>query len=927
MTSSQIVPASTTAVLGGAGGGKPGDLLDTLIVTPGSTSPGSIVATDGVTSYTLFNGGASSLTNLTPFTIRPALRSAAAGWVLAVGANLSVLAEGAFSYQDIQPPHYVTVPVVVAEPPVVGTPLSIQQGIWTGSPSSYTYQWYSDVAGAISGATSATYTPVLADLNRRLYCQVTASNSAPSGSQSVFTPTTRRVTPVPTTKPVNTVAPVITGTATVGSLLSGSNGTWNNSPSGFTYQWYQDSTPIDGQTLSSYLIASGDLGHTIKFVVTATNDGGSTSQASSPTATVTAGGVTPILDTLGSLPVSAWSSRVLKSSFVGTPMPNTTGIVTGFNDQVGTNNLSSVGSPSVNANGVGVDSVGTGQAFCNMNGTSQKLSMGSTVVFAGDFDIWCAIVGDVTNPTSQGLMGHNGFAGSYIRVHSAINNNMAFRNDAGTSVELALASNYRRGSHVYRFSRSGSTITVYLDGVTMGTVTLAGTMTLDMLGSTQNGNWLKGGVCEFMYYNGSILGSTDAGLLLTNMTSVWRSSLYYDPVSGNDANSGVNSAEALATLAYMRSGVFHPGQQHRLLAGSTFRRDPLFIAQSNADGSQASPITVDKYGPGALPLILGSEQFTSGWTQVLGDVWNITGGAGSSGAVSPACWIISGGNTYRQTSTGATFGLLTQGQSAVSGTTLQICMPTALTGVSPNSCVVEHAQSLSGQGDDNIHASNVWWTFSNLKTMYSTGDGCRLNGAGSAASSVVAWYNSQDGHGQGNDGSQITVLTSCDSQFNGSGDTTGGSDGDGFSSHGSSKTTFVSCTANSNDKSSFNHEESTTIVQTNCTGLNANLPLNYLDQPGTNPPGTWTITGGTYKCKPGSSITYVLGALSSNHVGGAGANGGGVINLSGVTLDTNGSGGACIFSPSTSYVNVAAVGCTLVGTQQSWSGHGTISVT
>jgi hypothetical protein len=40
-----------------------------------------------------------------------------------------------------------------------------------------------------------------------------------------------------TSPPVNTVAPAVTGTATQGQTLTTDNGTWTNSPTGYTYQW------------------------------------------------------------------------------------------------------------------------------------------------------------------------------------------------------------------------------------------------------------------------------------------------------------------------------------------------------------------------------------------------------------------------------------------------------------------------------------------------------------------------------------------------------------------------------------------------------------------------------------------------------------------------------------------------------------------
>lgn len=82
--------------------------------------------------------------------------------------------------------------------------------------------------------------------------------------------------------PGNTVLPVISGTATSGSTLTTTNGTWTNSPTSFTYQWTRADTitPISGATASTYVLTATDVGHTITVSVTATNAIGSTSATS-----------------------------------------------------------------------------------------------------------------------------------------------------------------------------------------------------------------------------------------------------------------------------------------------------------------------------------------------------------------------------------------------------------------------------------------------------------------------------------------------------------------------------------------------------------------------------------------------------------------------------------------------------------------------
>jgi chitodextrinase len=82
--------------------------------------------------------------------------------------------------------------------------------------------------------------------------------------------------------PANTTEPVITGTVATGDMLSVSRGTWTGSPTSYSYQWQDCGTDgtgcsnIVGAMSSTYTVASGDAGHTIEAVVTATNGAGST---------------------------------------------------------------------------------------------------------------------------------------------------------------------------------------------------------------------------------------------------------------------------------------------------------------------------------------------------------------------------------------------------------------------------------------------------------------------------------------------------------------------------------------------------------------------------------------------------------------------------------------------------------------------------
>jgi hypothetical protein len=97
-TDYETVAASQTDQVLGTTGTK-GDVLERVLVIPGTTSPGVVSIKDGSAggSITLFTGGAGSVATLTPFVIRVGARSTGAGgWRVTTGANVSVIAVGRF---------------------------------------------------------------------------------------------------------------------------------------------------------------------------------------------------------------------------------------------------------------------------------------------------------------------------------------------------------------------------------------------------------------------------------------------------------------------------------------------------------------------------------------------------------------------------------------------------------------------------------------------------------------------------------------------------------------------------------------------------------------------------------------------------------------------------------------------------------------
>lgn len=88
--------------------------------------------------------------------------------------------------------------------------------------------------------------------------------------------------------------PAISGAATEGQALTASPGSWTNNPGTFTYQWQDceasgnNCSNLPGEAGVTHFLGAGDVGHTLRVVVTATNVAGSAAATSAPSAVVTA---------------------------------------------------------------------------------------------------------------------------------------------------------------------------------------------------------------------------------------------------------------------------------------------------------------------------------------------------------------------------------------------------------------------------------------------------------------------------------------------------------------------------------------------------------------------------------------------------------------------------------------------------------------
>jgi CSLREA domain-containing protein len=166
----------------------------------------------------------------------------------------------------------------------VGQTLTANPGVWSGSPTSYTYAW-SDCTGICTalGITSSTLALTSPYAGHSLTVTVTAANAWWKGL-----PTQSAKVTVGLTAPTISTIPTISGNAAVGSGLTATSGTWLGNASTYAFQWLRCNLSFDvndssscvnipGATSANYTPVGGDVGHTLRVSVIASNTGGSSS--------------------------------------------------------------------------------------------------------------------------------------------------------------------------------------------------------------------------------------------------------------------------------------------------------------------------------------------------------------------------------------------------------------------------------------------------------------------------------------------------------------------------------------------------------------------------------------------------------------------------------------------------------------------------
>ena len=169
-----------------------------------------------------------------------------------------------------------------------GQTLHEQHGVWSNSPTSFSFQWEDcDSAGnncqTIANATGPDYPLVAGDVGDTVRVVEVARNAFGDGLPAVSAPSAAVLPVVLQSRG----PPQISGTTVVGQTLTETHGTWSGAPSSFTYQWERcdaggiNCQAIAGAVSASYVLTNDDVGHTLRVLETASDAGGAGSPASS----------------------------------------------------------------------------------------------------------------------------------------------------------------------------------------------------------------------------------------------------------------------------------------------------------------------------------------------------------------------------------------------------------------------------------------------------------------------------------------------------------------------------------------------------------------------------------------------------------------------------------------------------------------------
>jgi hypothetical protein len=239
-----------------------------------------------------------------------------------------------------------TVAPTVSGSAVPGSTWTMNTGTWTGEPAptfgiywlrcsqsvTATFTTVPSGCTAISGANASTYVSTSADAGKYLTVQVAGSNSfgfALAGAVST--------TAIQAAVPVNTVAPTVSGSPSIGSTWTANTGSWTGTPAPtFGIYWLRCNqsvatvfttlpagcSAIAGANASTYVSVSADAGKYLTVQIAGSNSSGfALAGAVSTTAIQAAIPVNTVAPTVSGSPSigSTWTANT--GSWTGTPTP------------------------------------------------------------------------------------------------------------------------------------------------------------------------------------------------------------------------------------------------------------------------------------------------------------------------------------------------------------------------------------------------------------------------------------------------------------------------------------------------------------------------------------------------------------------------------------------------------------------------------
>jgi hypothetical protein len=172
----------------------------------------------------------------------------------------------------------------------LGEALTAAPGGWESSgPLAYAYRWQRSGDDGVtwedvSGAAAQSYVLLPADVGFRFRAVVAATNAGGT-TEAASEPT---VPVAGAGVPIPTQLPQLSGTVQPGRPLNSSPGAWTGSPTGYAYQWQRSLdggatwADLAGATGVRLNLTAAHLGASIRLLVAATNEHGTSSAASGP---------------------------------------------------------------------------------------------------------------------------------------------------------------------------------------------------------------------------------------------------------------------------------------------------------------------------------------------------------------------------------------------------------------------------------------------------------------------------------------------------------------------------------------------------------------------------------------------------------------------------------------------------------------------